>query len=205
MIPAHFVVSASTYCWSWAPDRRSGATTMSPRPSGGLPGGSPSKTRICVPNVQRPKPGARLTGSRPSAWVAALCTTPRAATRHSISAIILRPLRSAQSRGTYAEFVKVPANTVQIVPDTLDFITAAVVGRHGPLAFTQLRDRAQLENLGEWVLVMGAAGGLGSALVQAAGRSIWVRASLRRPAATHALQPPSNWERIGESTTGVRT
>jgi NADPH:quinone reductase-like Zn-dependent oxidoreductase len=69
--------------------------------------------------------------------------------------------------GTYAEFVKVPASTVQILPDTLDFITAAVVGRHGPLAFTQLRDRAQLKP-GEWVLVMGAAGGLGSALVQAA-------------------------------------
>src|SRR3954468_11940269 len=69
--------------------------------------------------------------------------------------------------GTYAEFVKVPASTVQIVPDALDFITAAVVGRHGPLAFTQLRDRAQVKP-GEWVLVMGAAGGLGSALVQAA-------------------------------------
>ena len=69
--------------------------------------------------------------------------------------------------GTYAQFVKVPASTVQIVPDKLDFITAAVVGRHGPLAFTQLRDRAQVKP-GEWVLVMGAAGGLGSALVQAA-------------------------------------
>jgi NADPH:quinone reductase-like Zn-dependent oxidoreductase len=69
--------------------------------------------------------------------------------------------------GTYAEFVKVPASTVQIVPDALDFITAAVVGRHGPLALTQLRDRAQVKP-GEWVLVMGAAGGLGSALVQAA-------------------------------------
>ena len=69
--------------------------------------------------------------------------------------------------GTYADVVKVPASTVQIVPDTLDFITAAVVGRHGPLAFTQLRDRAQVKH-GEWVLVMGAAGGLGSALVQAA-------------------------------------
>lgn len=69
--------------------------------------------------------------------------------------------------GTYADVVKVPASTVQIVPDTLDFVTAAVVGRHGPLAFTQLRDRAQVKP-GEWVLVMGAAGGLGSALVQAA-------------------------------------
>ena len=53
------------------------------------------------------------------------------------------------------------------MPDALDFITAAVVGRHGPLAFTQLRDRAQVRP-NEWVLVMGAAGGLGSALVQAA-------------------------------------
>jgi NADPH2:quinone reductase len=69
--------------------------------------------------------------------------------------------------GTYADFVKVPASTVQIVPDALDFITAAVVGRHGPLAFTQLRDRAQVKP-GEWVLVMGATGGLGSTLVQAA-------------------------------------
>ena len=69
--------------------------------------------------------------------------------------------------GTYAEFVKVPANTVQIIPDSLDFISAAVVGRHGPLAFTQLRDRAHVKP-GEWILVMGAAGGLGSALVQAA-------------------------------------
>jgi NADPH2:quinone reductase len=69
--------------------------------------------------------------------------------------------------GTYAEYVKVPAGTVQIVPDALDFVTAAVVGRHGPLAFTQLRDRAGVKP-GEWVLVMGAAGGLGSALVQAA-------------------------------------
>jgi NADPH:quinone reductase len=55
--------------------------------------------------------------------------------------------------GTYAEFV-VPASTVQTIPDALDFITAAVVGRHGPLAFTQLRDRAQVKP-GEWVLVMG--------------------------------------------------
>ena len=53
--------------------------------------------------------------------------------------------------GTYAQFVKVPASTVQIVPDKLDFITAAVVGRHGPLAFTQLRTapRSNLAN-GFW-------------------------------------------------------
>jgi NADPH:quinone reductase-like Zn-dependent oxidoreductase len=76
-------------------------------------------------------------------------------------------LLGVDTSGTYADFVKVPASSVQVVPETLDFITAAVVGRHGPLAFTQLRDRAQVKP-GEWVLVMGAAGGLGSVLVQAA-------------------------------------
>ena len=69
--------------------------------------------------------------------------------------------------GGYAEYVKVPASITHLIPDRLDFQTATVVARHGPLAFTQLRDRAQVQR-GEWVLVMGAAGGLGSAAVQAA-------------------------------------
>jgi NADPH2:quinone reductase len=69
--------------------------------------------------------------------------------------------------GGYAEYVKVPAHITHVIPDGLDFLTAAVVARHAPLAFTQLRDRAQVKP-GEWVLVMGAAGGLGSAAVQAA-------------------------------------
>jgi NADPH:quinone reductase-like Zn-dependent oxidoreductase len=42
-----------------------------------------------------------------------------------------------------------------------------VVTRHAPTAFHLLRDRAGLA-AGEWVLVMGASGGLGSAGVQAA-------------------------------------
>ena len=69
--------------------------------------------------------------------------------------------------GGYAEYVKVPANVTHIIPDTLDFKTAVVVARHAPLAFAQLRDRAKVQP-GEWVLVMGAAGGLGSAAVQIA-------------------------------------
>ncbi len=69
--------------------------------------------------------------------------------------------------GGYAEYVKVPARVTHLVPEGLDFQTATVVGRHGPLAFTQLRDRAKVKP-GEWVLVMGAAGGLGSTEVQVA-------------------------------------
>jgi NADPH:quinone reductase-like Zn-dependent oxidoreductase len=69
--------------------------------------------------------------------------------------------------GGYAEYVKVPAENTRPVPDGLDFFTATVVARHAPMAFHLLRDHAKLKD-GEWVLVMGAAGGLGSAGVQAA-------------------------------------
>lgn len=69
--------------------------------------------------------------------------------------------------GGYAEYVKVPATRTALVPEGVDFPTATVVARHAPTAFHLLRDRAKLA-AGEWVLVMGAAGGLGSAGVQAA-------------------------------------
>ena len=69
--------------------------------------------------------------------------------------------------GGYAEYVRAVADRTAIVPDSLDFATATVVSRHTPTAFTLLRDRAKLQP-GEWVLVMGAAGGLGSAGVQVA-------------------------------------
>ena len=69
--------------------------------------------------------------------------------------------------GGYAEYVKVPVRATHLIPDGLEFMTAAVVARHAPLAFTQLSERAKVKP-GEWVLVMGAAGGLGSVAVQAA-------------------------------------
>lgn len=69
--------------------------------------------------------------------------------------------------GGYAEYVKVPVHVTHFIPTALDFRIAAVVARHAPLAFTQLRDRAKVKP-GEWVLIMGAAGGLGSIALQAA-------------------------------------
>lgn len=73
----------------------------------------------------------------------------------------------AHAWGGYAQFVCAQANRTAIVPDGLDFATATVVSRHAPTAFHLLRDRAKLA-AGEWVLVMGAAGGLGSAGIQVA-------------------------------------
>lgn len=72
-----------------------------------------------------------------------------------------------QHLGGYAEFVKLPASATVAIPDGLGFPEATIVTRHAPQAFNLLRDRAGLKP-GETVLVMGAAGGLGSAGVQVA-------------------------------------
>jgi len=69
--------------------------------------------------------------------------------------------------GGYAEYVVLPEKVTYLVPDAVDLATATVVSRHAPLAFSMLRDKAKVAPQ-EWVLVMGAAGGLGSAAIQAA-------------------------------------
>jgi len=69
--------------------------------------------------------------------------------------------------GGYAEFVCAPAIATVPIPHGLDFATATVVARHAPQAYNLLRDRAQMKK-GDWVLIMGASGGLGSAGVQIA-------------------------------------
>jgi NADPH2:quinone reductase len=68
--------------------------------------------------------------------------------------------------GGYAEYVTVPATNAVRLPDQLPFPEATVITRHFPTAFNLL-NRAQLQ-AGDWVLVMGAAGALGSSLVQVA-------------------------------------
>jgi NADPH:quinone reductase len=67
--------------------------------------------------------------------------------------------------GGYAEYVVVPAGGIYKIPSGLPFPEATVVVRHFPVAYAQIR-RVGLQR-GETALVMGAAGGLGSALVQA--------------------------------------
>jgi NADPH:quinone reductase len=69
--------------------------------------------------------------------------------------------------GGYAEYVTVPARASHIVPPELDFVSAAVIARHAPLALHLLETKARVSE-GEVVLVMGASGGLGMAGVQIA-------------------------------------
>jgi NADPH2:quinone reductase len=70
-----------------------------------------------------------------------------------------------QCWGGDAEYVKVPAEMVFEIPDALHFHEAGGVVRHGPMAHYLLFDLARLQP-GEDVLVMGAAGGLGSTGIQ---------------------------------------
>ena len=68
--------------------------------------------------------------------------------------------------GGYAEYLVVPARNTFAIPEGLSFAEATVITRHFPTAFGEART-VQLQ-AGEWVLVMGAAGALGSCLVQVA-------------------------------------
>jgi NADPH:quinone reductase-like Zn-dependent oxidoreductase len=69
--------------------------------------------------------------------------------------------------GGYAKYLKLPAKNTYLLPEGLDFHTATVVARHAPLAHNMLREKVKLK-ADEWVLVMGAAGGLASFIVQIA-------------------------------------
>jgi len=69
--------------------------------------------------------------------------------------------------GGFAELICVPASATTSVPERLPFHDAAVVMRHCPTAWNLLCNVAKLRR-GEWVLVMGAGGNLGSVGIQIA-------------------------------------
>jgi len=67
----------------------------------------------------------------------------------------------------YAEYVTVPARTLQPLPEGLGFHEAAVAMRHVSTAWNLLVNIAKLQ-AGEWVFIMGASGNLGSIGIQIA-------------------------------------
>jgi NADPH2:quinone reductase len=69
--------------------------------------------------------------------------------------------------GGYAEYVAVPAHNAFKLPSNISFAEGSVVTRHFPMAFNLLVSKAAVKP-GEWVLVMGATGALGSCCVQVA-------------------------------------
>lgn len=69
--------------------------------------------------------------------------------------------------GGYAEYVAVPARNAFRIPERLSFAEGTVITRHFPMAFNLLSSKAEVKP-GEWVLIMGATGALGSCCVQVA-------------------------------------
>lgn len=69
--------------------------------------------------------------------------------------------------GGYAEFASIPESNVFAIPDNLSYPEASVIMRHLPTARHLLHAKGRLKE-GEWVLVMGATGGLASCCVQVA-------------------------------------
>ena len=69
--------------------------------------------------------------------------------------------------GGYAEFIALPARYAVKLPDEISFAEGTVITRHFPMAFNLLASKAEIKP-GEWVLVMGATGALGSSCVQVA-------------------------------------
>ncbi|MCZ4298833.1 NADPH:quinone oxidoreductase family protein [Henriciella marina] len=66
--------------------------------------------------------------------------------------------------GAFAEYNSYSAETVRKIPDHLDFAAAASVGSAYLTAYVSLVRRAEIQP-GEWLLVHGAAGGVGLAAV----------------------------------------
>jgi NADPH:quinone reductase-like Zn-dependent oxidoreductase len=69
--------------------------------------------------------------------------------------------------GGYAEYVAVPERNAFEIADSLTYAEGTVITRHYPMAFNLLTGKTQVQ-AGEWVLVMGATGALGSCCVQVA-------------------------------------
>jgi NADPH2:quinone reductase len=69
--------------------------------------------------------------------------------------------------GGYAEYIAVAERYAVRLPDNVSFAEGTVVTRHFPMAFNLLTGKAEVRP-GEWVLVMGATGALGSSCVQVA-------------------------------------
>ncbi len=76
-------------------------------------------------------------------------------------------LLGVQRDGGFAEFVAVPARALVPLPREVDFETAAALTLAGSTAMHMLTDRAQVRP-NDWVLVIGAASGVGSAAIQIA-------------------------------------
>ena len=89
-------------------------------------------------------------------------------------------------QGSHAQFCTAPAINVEPLPDGLSFVDAALLAANGPLAYQELQ--VGLTAPGDWVLVPGASGSVGTLTVALAARiGARVIALTRQPELAHVL------------------
>jgi NADPH:quinone reductase-like Zn-dependent oxidoreductase len=69
--------------------------------------------------------------------------------------------------GSHAEYIALPRRGVRLKPESLSMVEAASLGVNYIAAFIGLIEKARLRE-GEWVLVIGAGGGVGSSVIKIA-------------------------------------
>jgi 2-desacetyl-2-hydroxyethyl bacteriochlorophyllide A dehydrogenase len=115
--------------------------------------------------------GPQVNGWKPGDRVAVqsnlFCDACEFCQRGEESMCLRSELLGIQRDGGFAEKVLVPARALVALPDGVDFPTSAALTLAGSTAMHMLTDRTQVKS-GDWVLVMGAASGVGSAAIQIA-------------------------------------
>ena len=95
------------------------------------------------------------------------CGTCEFCLRGEDSICLNAKLLGIQCDGGFAEMVKVPARCIVALPENLSFEASAALTLAGSTAMHMLTDRTEVRP-GDWVLVVGAASGVGSAAIQIA-------------------------------------
>jgi NADPH:quinone reductase-like Zn-dependent oxidoreductase len=121
--------------------------------------GAPFPIRMMIGGLRRPK-RARQIGGDYAGTIAALGS---GVTGFAVGDAVFGYAESA----TVAEYLTVPADKVVLKPARLTFEQAAGVPLAGLTALQAMRDKAKVQS-GQQVLIVGAAGGIGSFAVQVA-------------------------------------
>jgi len=146
--------------------------------------------------------GAEVTAWKPGDRVAVqsnvFCDNCEYCERGEESLCLRSELLGIQRDGGFAEKIAVPARLLVALPQAVDFATSAALTLAGSTAMHMLTDRVKVK-AGDWVLVMGASSGVGSAAIQIAknlGAKVITTGSTeakrqlgRQLGAEHALDP----------------
>jgi NADPH:quinone reductase-like Zn-dependent oxidoreductase len=122
-----------------------------------------------IPQAKSSKPAIAPCCSNPA--TASPSSQPPLVKSAALALKAMKPIASTAnasgSIGGYAEYIALSARYAVKLPDEISFAEGTVITRHFPMAFNLVAGKADVRP-GEWVLVMGATGALGSSCLQVA-------------------------------------